>query len=37
MKDRQGSHEWNDQDEREFLAALQHELDKVVKFQESKV
>lgn len=37
MKDRQGSHEWNDQDETDFIQILERELDKVVVFQESKV
>ncbi|BGP19071.1 hypothetical protein JCM10213_006662 [Rhodosporidiobolus nylandii] len=37
MKDRQAKHQWDDADEADFIKALESELDKVVKFQESKI
>ncbi|GAA5867318.1 hypothetical protein JCM1840_005027 [Sporobolomyces johnsonii] len=37
LKDRQGRHQWDDADEADFIKALESELDKVVKFQESKI
>lgn len=37
VKDRQADHKWDDADEAAFITALEGELDKVVKFQESKV
>ncbi|GAA5907321.1 hypothetical protein JCM5296_002691 [Sporobolomyces johnsonii] len=37
LKDRQGRHQWDDVDEADFIKALESELDKVVKFQESKI
>ncbi|BGP10452.1 Vacuolar transporter chaperone 4 [Rhodotorula toruloides] len=37
IKDRQAKHQWDDADEADFIKALASELDKVVKFQESKI
>ncbi|GAA5938890.1 hypothetical protein JCM1841_000843 [Sporobolomyces salmonicolor] len=37
IKDRQARHRWDDADEADFIKALESELDKVVKFQESKI
>ena len=37
IKDRQDNHKWDDTDEADFIRALESELDKVVRFQESKV
>lgn len=37
IKDRQERHKWDDSDEADFIHALEGELDKVVRFQESKV
>ncbi|KAM0791796.1 hypothetical protein ACM66B_004059 [Microbotryomycetes sp. NB124-2] len=37
LKDRQANHKWDDADEADFLKALESELDKVVRFQESKM
>ncbi|SCZ95025.1 BZ3500_MvSof-1268-A1-R1_Chr11-3g03553 [Microbotryum saponariae] len=37
IKDRQSQHKWDDADEADFIKALEGELDKVVKFQESKM
>ncbi|PCH42319.1 SPX-domain-containing protein [Wolfiporia cocos MD-104 SS10] len=36
LKDRTTSHNWNDNDEREFTAMLERELDKIHDFQKSK-
>ncbi|GAA5843483.1 hypothetical protein JCM5353_003586, partial [Sporobolomyces roseus] len=37
LKDRMALHQWDDADEADFLKALGKELDKIVKFQESKI
>ncbi|GAA5939712.1 Vtc4p [Sporobolomyces koalae] len=37
LKDRMADHKWDDADEADFLKALGGELDKIVKFQESKI
>ncbi|KAK4699951.1 putative membrane protein, partial [Phenoliferia sp. Uapishka_3] len=37
IKDRQDNHKWDDNDEADFIRALESELDKVVQFQESKI
>ncbi|GAA5949801.1 hypothetical protein JCM21900_004204 [Sporobolomyces salmonicolor] len=37
IKDRQARRRWDDADEADFIKALESELDKVVKFQESKI
>ncbi|BGP42486.1 vacuolar transporter chaperone [Rhodotorula kratochvilovae] len=37
IKDRQAKHQWDDADEADFIKALESELEKVAKFQESKI
>ncbi|GAA5820997.1 hypothetical protein JCM3770_004462 [Rhodotorula araucariae] len=37
IKDRQAKHQWDDADEADFIRALESELEKVAKFQESKI